>query len=76
MIYGVILAGGNGKRLWPLSHAKRPKQLIPFINNKTLLTLTLERIDLLADHYVIITTQEYAQLTQKIPQFQSILGDK
>jgi mannose-1-phosphate guanylyltransferase/mannose-6-phosphate isomerase len=35
-IHPVILAGGSGTRLWPLSRAKYPKQFIPFINQRSL----------------------------------------
>ena len=43
----VILAGGSGERLWPLSSAQHPKQCIPFINGYSLLEKTIERIALL-----------------------------
>jgi mannose-1-phosphate guanylyltransferase/mannose-6-phosphate isomerase len=44
MIIPIILAGGKGKRLWPLSNAHTPKQFLSFVNDKTLLQDTLERI--------------------------------
>ena len=37
----VILCGGSGTRLWPLSHKSFPKQSISLIDNKNLLQLTL-----------------------------------
>ncbi|MFA6098643.1 MAG: sugar phosphate nucleotidyltransferase [Patescibacteria group bacterium] len=40
----MILAGGGGTRLWPVSRKNRPKQIQPFIGNKTLLQLTYNRI--------------------------------
>src|SRR3989339_1469388 len=40
----VILAGGSGTRLWPLSRKRFPKQAQPLIGNKTLLQLTYARI--------------------------------
>ena len=39
----VILAGGQGKRLWPISYASRPKQFIPLIKGKSLFEQTIER---------------------------------
>jgi mannose-1-phosphate guanylyltransferase/mannose-6-phosphate isomerase len=40
----VVLCGGSGTRLWPLSRKSFPKQFVPLINNKSLLGLTLERL--------------------------------
>ena len=42
-IIPVILAGGFGSRLWPLSRQALPKQLLPLLNNQSLLQNTLER---------------------------------
>ena len=43
-IQPVILCGGSGTRLWPLSRKAFPKQFIPLIGEKSLLQLTLERV--------------------------------
>ncbi len=40
----VLLCGGSGTRLWPLSRMSFPKQFVPLIGNKSLLQLTLERV--------------------------------
>ena len=40
----VILAGGSGKRFWPLSEEKRPKQFLKIYSNKTLVEETYDRI--------------------------------
>lgn len=37
MIQPVILCGGSGTRLWPLSRKAFPKQFVPLLNNKSLL---------------------------------------
>lgn len=42
-IVPVILCGGSGTRLWPLSNSLRPKQFLPLINAETMLETTLGR---------------------------------
>jgi mannose-1-phosphate guanylyltransferase len=44
MRHALILAGGSGVRLWPMSREDFPKQLIPFIGGKSLLELAWERL--------------------------------
>ena len=41
----VVLCGGAGSRLWPMSRDSKPKQFHRLVNEKTLLTNTLERVD-------------------------------
>jgi mannose-1-phosphate guanylyltransferase/mannose-6-phosphate isomerase len=43
-IYPVILSGGAGTRLWPLSRALMPKQLLPLVTDKTMLQETALRV--------------------------------
>jgi mannose-1-phosphate guanylyltransferase/mannose-6-phosphate isomerase len=61
MIQPVILAGGSGTRLWPLSRALYPKQLISLVDLHTMLQNTLLRLDGLDDatHPVVICNDEY-----------------
>ena len=54
MNHFVILAGGSGQRLWPLSTKKCPKHLITFIDNKSLLEQTIERITVIKNHPKLI----------------------
>jgi mannose-1-phosphate guanylyltransferase len=44
MRYALIIAGGSGTRLWPMSTRGLPKQLIPFIDGKSLLQIAMERL--------------------------------
>lgn len=44
MRYALIMAGGSGTRLWPLSHQGEPKQLLEIIDGKSLLRLAYERV--------------------------------
>ena len=44
MIVPVLLAGGSGTRLWPLSREARPKQFLPLIGEESLLQDTLHRV--------------------------------
>jgi mannose-1-phosphate guanylyltransferase/mannose-6-phosphate isomerase len=41
----VILSGGSGKRLWPLSRGQYPKQYLPLTSNKSMLQETILRLD-------------------------------
>ena len=45
----VILAGGQGSRLWPISRDRRPKQFQPVVRDRPLLTGTIERLSHLVD---------------------------
>ena len=44
MIFPVVLSGGSGSRLWPLSRTLLPKQFLPLVSDKTMLQETLVRL--------------------------------
>ena len=61
MIVPVILSGGSGTRLWPLSRKMHPKQLLPLLNETTLLQDTVNRFGRAGDidHVVVICNESY-----------------
>lgn len=68
-IYGVIMAGGRGRRLWPLSTPERPKQFIE-VNGKSLLARTYERIVPLIglENVLVVTNQGKGELVaEEVP---------
>lgn len=61
MIYGLILAGGKGTRLYPLSRSSKPKQFLKVINNKSFLQNTVDRVTPLIkkENIYVVTNKEY-----------------
>jgi len=61
MITPVILSGGSGTRLWPLSRKQHPKQLLPLLNQTSLLQDTINRLDGLAEveKSIVICNEDY-----------------
>lgn len=68
-IYVVILAGGNGERLWPLSRQDRPKQLL-YMGDKTLLEHAVDRAELIvpAKRIWISSTIQHKHMIEEIVQ--------
>lgn len=64
MIFPVVLCGGSGTRLWPLSRKTCPKQFVKFEKNKTLFKETIERLqrtlknDSLSDMIVVANASQ------------------
>lgn len=66
MDYAVIMAGGTGKRLWPLSRQKRPKQVLKLLDGKTLLRCCFERLRPIFDirNIIVLTNAGYADMVR------------
>lgn len=65
--FALILAGGGGVRLWPLSRENRPKQFLPLFDNTSLLQQTFERLRLLfaAEDIFVITGENLVEITRE-----------
>lgn len=56
----VIMAGGSGSRLWPLSRSLHPKQFLPLVDDTTMLQATIQRAEKLSgDGHLIICNEEH-----------------
>jgi mannose-1-phosphate guanylyltransferase len=69
--YAVIMAGGGGTRLWPLSRQSRPKQMLRLNGKDTLFQMAVNRLEGLfpPDHIYVVTVAEQAvQLQEQSPQ--------
>lgn len=54
----IILCGGSGTRLWPLSRSLMPKQFLRIFDNKSLFLLTLERNAKLCEKTLIVSNEQ------------------
>lgn len=54
----VILAGGGGTRLWPLSTPEKPKQFQKLVSDKTMIEETVERLDFLQPQDIYLAINE------------------
>lgn len=63
-IINVILSGGVGSRLWPLSRKARPKQYLPVFGGKTLFELTVNRNQQLASKAILVGSTQNKALAE------------
>jgi mannose-1-phosphate guanylyltransferase len=65
--YAVIMAGGGGTRLWPLSRKESPKQMVNLIEDETLFQISVNRLKKLFsnDHIFVVTISDQAKELQK-----------
>lgn len=64
-IVNVILSGGVGSRLWPLSRKSRPKQYLPIFDGETLFQKTAQRNDEFCDEVLVVGNCENYELSRK-----------
>ncbi len=79
-MYALVMAGGSGTRLWPLSRRRTPKQLLPLTGDMSLLQQTVSRLEpLLRPHDIyVITAESHVHATQRqLPQLPegNVLGE-
>ena len=74
-IVPVIMAGGKGTRLWPLSRASAPKQFLEFLGETTLFQKTLSRVSdaALYEPPVIVTKENAAEAYANNPTLLDIV---
>jgi mannose-1-phosphate guanylyltransferase len=69
-MYAVILAGGGGTRLWPLSRPERPKPFLPLLGGESLLRRTAARVSVLVGWegvYVVADKAHLAMVREQLP---------
>ncbi len=54
----IVLCGGSGTRLWPISRTLMPKQFIKLFDDKSLFQLTVDRNSALCTHQMIVSNQD------------------
>lgn len=69
-MYAVIMAGGGGTRLWPLSRPETPKPFLPLLDERSLLQRTFDRIvghpelSLVASDVAVVTERRYGPMVR------------
>jgi len=69
--YAVIMAGGGGTRLWPLSRLKKPKQMLRLGTESTLFQMAVNRLDGLFSKnriFIVTTEEQFQELHKECPQ--------
>lgn len=70
-LYALIMAGGGGTRLWPMSRREHPKQMLKLVGERTMFQLSVDRLLPLlpADHiYVVTAADQVAPLAVQYPE--------
>lgn len=67
MLCALIMAGGKGERFWPLSTDEKPKQFLQLLSDKTMIQMTVERLEKLIDieRIFVVTAERYVDILKK-----------
>ena len=69
----IILCGGSGTRLWPISRTLMPKQFVKLFNNKSLFQLTVERNESICDQqFIVSNAEQYFLALDQLEELSSI----
>jgi mannose-1-phosphate guanylyltransferase len=71
MRHALIIAGGSGTRLWPMSRESAPKQLLPFINGNNLVQIAAHRLEGLvppARRHICAASRHETLIRQSLPE--------
>ena len=79
-MYGLIMAGGVGKRFWPMSRVRRPKQFLDLFGEHSMIRMTLDRLLPLIrpENIIVVTNKNQISLTKKhLPDLppENIIGE-
>ena len=70
MVKALIMAGGIGERLWPLSTREKPKQFHAFGSENSMIEETIKRLKNFVDDVLIVSTKEQLELFRELlPDF-------
>lgn len=65
-IYNVILSGGVGSRLWPLSRKNHPKQFLKIFKGKSLFELTAQRNRSVVEEIIVVGNSDHIELSKEL----------
>ncbi|MFC1728836.1 mannose-1-phosphate guanylyltransferase [candidate division KSB1 bacterium] len=79
-MYGIIMAGGVGKRFWPMSRTKKAKQFLRLFGERSMIQMTYERLRAIIDpqRILVVTNKKQARLTsEELPEIPAgnIIGE-
>src|SRR5436190_6700111 len=65
-IYNVILSGGVGSRLWPLSRKQHPKQFLNLFSGKSLFEMTAERNEKIVHELMVVGNTDHIEWSKQL----------